>query len=443
MATIQPPIFQNIGPTVQVTWTTGAYVSPGDTKASIHGSEFASYGDTPSVEIDISIGAGPPVAIFSPAPPGLIFDWITAINTAFASPPGPPVAAVDIISPPRIRLGHSSRVAVVGYSLTQLSMLTNEIRSAPVLAAPDYNAHLVDPMAHPGPSADPVNTSSAFPLSASAPPAPAATIIADCIAILNDVKTFYNMHVSSGPPVHGAPDLGNVVTAPNATDLSSAITLANDISAKYNAHIASAPIVHLVPDGTNMVTTPPITPLSTQYGILGLPIVDRDTGAGPVNELVICPSPNSQHLSDPIAIPNGANFCTIATQIKYKAIPFNAAFDVSLLATFSNGDPSNEPTSDTDVISAIFTTGLSVVVENTIMSGTRQIIADTFRIEGGGIVHPTTGTSPIFLTEVKIPAGFTYLRIMIPKITGIGLTPDIPGSPNVPGVSCFVNFGSR
>jgi hypothetical protein len=380
-----------------------------------------------SVEVNI-FAHGTTMSIISPGTSG-IEDWITAINMAFASPP---VAAVDIINPPRIRLGDASRVAVVGYSLTQLPALTNEIRSAPVPFSSDYNAHIGSLTFHSAP--DVANVSTIGP--------PVAVTLADCITILNDVKFNYNNHISNvGGPFHGVPDSTNVVMAPNATDLSSAITLANDILTRYNAHIASGPLIHLVPDGTNMVTTPPITPLSTQYGILGLPIVDRDTAAGSVTELVICPSPNSQHLSDPIAIPNGANFCTIATQVKYKAIPFDAAFDVSLLATFSNGHPSNEPTSDTDVISAIFTTGLSVVVENTIMSGTRQIIADMFRIKGGS-AHPTTGTSPIFLTEVKIPAGFTYLRI-IPQITGIGLTPDIPGSPNVPGVSCFVNFGSR
>jgi hypothetical protein len=138
----------------------------------------------------------------------------------------------------------TSTPATQAAALATLVALTNEIRSAPAPFSSDYNAHIGNPIFHSAP--DGVNVSTIGP--------PVAVTLADCIAILNDVRTLFNAHIASAV-FHSAADTFNTVVSPAATDLPSAIVLANEIKANFNAHIASA-VFHPTADGVNTVTSP-------------------------------------------------------------------------------------------------------------------------------------------------------------------------------------------
>jgi len=58
------------------------------------------------------------------------------------------------------------------------------------------------------------------------------------IALINDIRTNYNAHISEGGNVHDVNLSGSVVTTAVATDEATAYTLANAIKTAYNLHCA-------------------------------------------------------------------------------------------------------------------------------------------------------------------------------------------------------------
>jgi len=85
--------------------------------------------------------------------------------------------------------------------------------------------------------------------------AAAAAALPALITLVNDIKTKYNRHISNtGGAWHSTfatgPDTVNIVTAADATDLQSAIVLAIEIRDKYTAHIAGLAF-HLIADAVN------------------------------------------------------------------------------------------------------------------------------------------------------------------------------------------------
>lgn len=69
--------------------------------------------------------------------------------------------------------------------------------------------------------------------------------LAECIAILNEVKSDWNTHVAKihalGVEYHTGDDLRNSISAPNAADQPTSETLANAFKAKFNQSVVAKP----------------------------------------------------------------------------------------------------------------------------------------------------------------------------------------------------------
>ena len=128
-------------------------------------------------------------------------------------------------------------------SYTDTVTINSTISIANALLA-DFVAHQADLVAH--------NVADTFNVVT----APAATNLTSLIALVNDLRTQYELHRIDDVAVnnvHTAVDAVNAIAAPPATDLSSAVFLTLDIQQKYNAHrilVGGGP-VHNAPDNTN------------------------------------------------------------------------------------------------------------------------------------------------------------------------------------------------
>jgi hypothetical protein len=99
---------------------------------------------------------------------------------------------------------------------------------------------------------------------ANGPAADQATLLADLIALCNEIQTDYNLHIPITPAVHAVADGVNAMTAPVAVDLATSIALLIDAKASYNNHLGNIGVApHLVPDTVNVITTPDPTDLRT------------------------------------------------------------------------------------------------------------------------------------------------------------------------------------
>ena len=167
------------------------------------------------------------------------------------------------------------------------------------------------------------------------------------------------------------------------------------------------------------------------FAVIGLPLIGRDTGAGPVASVRL-DNLSSQHISDPVAVPAGANYLTVLVT----AIANSAAdFDAAIVGCFSNGTD-GEPVAAADPVAAVF--DLSAVSHTQPMaSGTRLTGGDVLRLRQIATVVPALGV----LLEYRIPAGYTVFRLVPPFSSGL----DGAGSPNgdVPTIEAVANFGTR
>lgn len=83
---------------------------------------------------------------------------------------------------------------------------------------------------------------------------PAATDLATAVALANNIKMLYALHIANSPGAyHNVTDTVNAVTAPNATNLRSLLILAYELKTKFNSHIGST-VYHLVADAVNVET---------------------------------------------------------------------------------------------------------------------------------------------------------------------------------------------
>jgi hypothetical protein len=98
-----------------------------------------------------------------------------------------------------------------------------------------------------------------------ASPADIATFTADVIALANNIKAEFNVHIAS-TTYHLIADAVNPVTAANAVDLATAITLLNQEKTKFNGHLVE-PGVHQLNDTVNTVTTANATDLKSAVGL--------------------------------------------------------------------------------------------------------------------------------------------------------------------------------
>lgn len=103
----------------------------------------------------------------------------------------------------------------------------------------------------------------------SGPAADTATLLADAIALANDLRLKYGTigvghHADIGGPFHALTDAVNDVTAVVAIDEATLITLVNDIKAKFNAHIANGGGVwHTTANTINTILTADAADLQT------------------------------------------------------------------------------------------------------------------------------------------------------------------------------------
>lgn len=89
-----------------------------------------------------------------------------------------------------------------------------------------------------------------------------ATTEATAVALTNQLKAYYNIHVAD-TLAHDSAVSAALATA-DATDEASAITLANAWKAAYNTHLSAAN-VHFTNDGTNTVTSVDATDTASLY----------------------------------------------------------------------------------------------------------------------------------------------------------------------------------
>lgn len=128
MATIFPPRVRNFDP-VQAMWTVGEYVLAGPSKASIHGTQGASFtsAGAGAETIGIAIGAGAPITVTSLGSETVIGDWINTIN---GTPGLAGVAVLDEFG--GIRLGHTSRVRVTAYGGSGGALAAYQVIGLPI-----------------------------------------------------------------------------------------------------------------------------------------------------------------------------------------------------------------------------------------------------------------------------------------------------------------------
>lgn len=128
MATIFPPRVRNFDP-VQVMWTVGEYVLAGPSKASIHGTQGASFlsAGAGAETISIGVGSGAPVVVTSLGSEAVVGDWVNTIN---GTPGLAGVAIEDEFN--GIRLGHTSRVRVTAYGGSGGAISAYEVIGLPI-----------------------------------------------------------------------------------------------------------------------------------------------------------------------------------------------------------------------------------------------------------------------------------------------------------------------
>lgn len=130
-----------------------------------------------------------------------------------------------------------------------------------------------------------------------APAADQALMLADAIALVNDLRTQYTNHGANAPGAyHTNPDTVNLITAPVATDLTTALALANDIKAIYEAHRQQIVIGILVIHGSVDTTDALVAPVATDLRSLLILAYDIKskfnahiinlTGAPPIHALI-------------------------------------------------------------------------------------------------------------------------------------------------------------
>lgn len=88
----------------------------------------------------------------------------------------------------------------------------------------------------------------------------AATVAADAVTLVNDIKHIYNQHAPDGVP-HGTTASASITVA-DATNVTTGITLANAILTGYAAH-RTASNVHATNDTVNLVTAATCTNTAT------------------------------------------------------------------------------------------------------------------------------------------------------------------------------------
>lgn len=150
---------------------------------------------------------------------------------------------------------------------------------------------------------------------------PGGSFVVQFVALWNDIKAKFNLHLANTSSCHGVADEDNVVTLDDLTVDSTpteAIAFANDVAEKYMAHIALVDSVHGAEDTHNRI------------GSITIPITNFQTTANAVlNEMksvfnahiIYLTSHQVEDLDNEVTAANATSLgtsITLANQIKAK-----------------------------------------------------------------------------------------------------------------------------
>ena len=171
------------------------------------------------------------------------------------------------------------------------------------------------------------------------------------------------------------------------------------------------------------------------FAVIGLPIEDRDVGAGAVASMRVDPSPNAQQISDPVAVPSGANFLTL--WIKPTA-GSSTAFESQFAVAFDDGTE-GVPVPAADAVAPLLDLAVPPLVHARASAAAmdRKVDIDIFRLVG-----IQTGAFLLWMPlEYQIPAGATTVRVV--ALSTEGTSGAACPTPDTPSIEATLSFAAR